>query len=74
MPALQIWEFCHGFQYHAEADLPLIQDMCSNNATYIADNGFDYELIMRQSEQCVSRFEQENQKVFNRWLNLVRAA
>lgn len=64
----------YGFQYHAEADLPLIQDMCTNNATYMADNGFDHELIVRQSEQCIPRFEQENEKVFSRWLDLVRAA
>lgn len=63
----------YGFQYHAEANLPLIQEMCTNNAAYIADNGFDLELIVRQSEQRVSRFEQANEKVFNRWINLVQA-
>jgi GMP synthase (glutamine-hydrolysing) len=61
----------YGFQYHAEADLPLVKAMCVNNASYMADNGFDRELIACQSEQHASRFEQANEKVFKRWLNFV---
>jgi GMP synthase (glutamine-hydrolysing) len=61
----------YGFQYHAEADLALIQDMCANNASYIAANGFDREAIVQRSKEHILGFARANTRVLGGWLDLI---
>ena len=63
----------YGFQYHAEADLPLIEVMCRNNADYLVVNGFSAENIISASRTHSAAFEQRCKVVLNRWLDLVRS-
>jgi GMP synthase (glutamine-hydrolysing) len=62
----------YGFQYHAEADLPLIRDMCENNSEYMTSNGFDHAAIVEASKKHIIDFERENMEVLDAWLDLVQ--
>jgi GMP synthase (glutamine-hydrolysing) len=59
----------YGFQYHAEADMPLIEAMCRNNESYMASNGFNAESIIRDSLAHASQFERHSRQVLTNWLN-----
>jgi len=60
----------YGFQYHAEADQPLIEVMCRDNAAYLAANGFDAETIIANSRSHMPNFASHCREVLNRWLDL----
>ena len=60
----------YGFQYHAEADEPLIEMMCRNNRDYMAFNGFDAESIIEQSLIYLPEFERRCRLMLDRWLDL----
>jgi len=64
----------YGFQYHAEADLALIEAMCANNASYMSSNGFDPRAIVDMSRQHIADFETANRGALGAWLDLVEAA
>lgn len=64
----------YGFQYHAEADLALIEAMCANNASYMTSNGFDPDAIVQSSRKRITDFEQANRRVLGGWLDLVQAS
>jgi GMP synthase (glutamine-hydrolysing) len=70
----KVGKSAYGFQYHAEVDLPLIQDMCANNASYMAANGFDPQAVVRDSKEHIADFVCANAKILENWLNIVRAA
>nr|WP_246317630.1 type 1 glutamine amidotransferase [Hyphomicrobium methylovorum] len=61
----------YGFQYHAEADMALIEAMCRNNESYMASNGFSADAIIEQSTSRSVAFEQANRAVLNKWLDLL---
>jgi GMP synthase (glutamine-hydrolysing) len=61
----------YGFQYHAEADRPLIEIMCRNNSDYMASNGFDAETIIEESSIHLPEFERRCRVMLDRWLDLV---
>ena len=61
----------YGFQYHAEADRPLLEIMCRNNRDYMAANGFDAETIIAESSTRLPAFERHCRVMLERWLDLV---
>jgi len=61
----------YGFQYHAEADRPLIEIMCRNNRDYMASNGFDAETLIEESSTRLPEFERHCRVMLDRWLDLV---
>ena len=63
----------YGFQYHAEANQQLIEVMCRNNAKYMAANGFDAELVIDESRQCIEEFARLCATILERWINLCGA-
>lgn len=64
-------EAAYGFQYHAEADRPLLEIMCRNNRDYMAANGFDAETIIAESSTRLPAFERHCRVMLERWLDLV---
>jgi GMP synthase (glutamine-hydrolysing) len=61
----------YGFQYHAEADLPLIDVMCRNNASYMASNGIDAQEVIDESQAKSPDFERHCRDILSRWLDLL---
>jgi len=61
----------YGFQYHAEADRPLLEIMCRNNRDYMSANGFDAETIIAESSTRLPAFERHCRVMLERWLDLV---
>jgi GMP synthase (glutamine-hydrolysing) len=61
----------YGFQYHAEADRPLLEIMCRNNRDYMAANGFDAEAIIAESATRLPAFERHCRIMLERWLDLI---
>lgn len=61
----------YGFQYHAEADQPLVEVMCRNNSAYMSSNGFESQTIIDDSKVHLPTFERHCGKVLNRWLDIV---
>jgi len=61
----------YGFQYHAEADRPLLEIMCRNNRDYMAANGVDAETIIAESSTRLPAFERHCRVMLERWLDLV---
>lgn len=64
-------EAAYGFQYHAEADRPLLEIMCRNNRDYMSANGFDAETIIAESSTRLPAFERHCRVMLERWLDLV---
>ena len=64
-------EAAYGFQYHAEADRPLLEIMCRNNRDYMAANGVDAETIIAESSTRLPAFERHCRVMLERWLDLV---
>jgi GMP synthase (glutamine-hydrolysing) len=62
----------YGFQYHVEADRPLVEIMCRNNAGYMAANGFDAETVIEESQSSLPEFERQCGRVLRRWIDLCR--
>ena len=60
----------YGFQYHAEADRPLLEIMCRNNRDYMSANGFDAETIIAESSTRLPAFERHCRVMLERWLDL----
>ena len=60
----------YGFQYHAEADQPLVEVMCRSNNLYLASNGFNAQTIIDDSRNHLPEFERHCREVLNRWLDL----
>jgi GMP synthase (glutamine-hydrolysing) len=61
----------YGFQYHVEADQPLVEVMCRNNRGYMSTNGFESQAVIDQSKIHMPTFEWHSGKVLDRWLDLV---
>lgn len=60
----------YGFQYHAEANLQLIETMCRNNSKYMATNGFDAEAVIDESQERIKDFARLCAMPLKRWINL----
>jgi GMP synthase (glutamine-hydrolysing) len=64
----------YGFQYHAEVNRSLLEEMCLNNRDYLATNGIDAQTLVDESGAKLPRFEQECAAVLERWLDLFSCA
>lgn len=61
----------YGFQYHVEADQPLVEVMCRNNREYMSTNGFESQTVIDQSRIHMPTFEQHSGKVLDCWLDSI---
>jgi GMP synthase (glutamine-hydrolysing) len=60
----------YGFQYHAEVNRSLLEDMCRNNNDYLLANGIDAEDLIKASHSSLTEFKRHCAKALDRWLDL----
>lgn len=60
----------YGFQYHAEVNRALLDEMCRNNVDYLAENGIDAEELIGVSRTHLPEFERHCRTVLEHWLDL----
>ncbi len=61
----------YGCQFHLEADAPLIEVMCRNNADYMRANGYDAETIIAAGASHLSAALERSTTILQRWIDLV---
>lgn len=60
----------YGFQYHAELNRSLLDEMCRNNVEYLLEQGMDAEELIDASQSHLDEFERHCSIAIERWLDL----
>lgn len=60
----------YGFQYHAEVDAKLLEEMCLTNEAYLSANGINSRRIIEEARIHLPSFESSCRVVLNRWVDL----
>jgi len=60
----------YGFQYHAELNRSLLEEMCRNNVEYLLQQGMDAEDLIDASQSHLDEFKRHSSIAIERWLDL----
>lgn len=59
----------YGFQYHAEADLPLIEVMCKDNEEYMNSNGYDLQTVLNETQEYLDDYLLRCKSILEKWID-----